>query len=201
MKYILSILLVFSLLLFQNCTKKEIIIETEIVTVHDTLVVTVHDTLVVNDTVTINTIVNDTATYFFIVRHAEKGSGSNPSLTTAGQARADELARVLGGVHLDATFSTNYNRTKETAQPTATDQGVDVKIYNNNAQVKTTVLGNESYRNVLVVGHSNTAPGMANLLLGQNMFPDLGENDFDNLYIVAYYNDTKAEVFPLKYGN
>src|SRR5438876_10437133 len=57
-----------------------------------------------------------------IVRHAEKAAngGNDPDLSSAGHARADELARILKDSGITAIFSTEFKRTQETATPTAT---------------------------------------------------------------------------------
>ena len=67
-------------------------------------------------------------TTFLLVRHAEKETGDNPSLTTAGAARAEELARVAADLGIDAIYSTRYKRTRETAGPTAKATGIEVQL-------------------------------------------------------------------------
>ena len=61
-------------------------------------------------------------TYFFI-RHAEKvrtnPSEKNPNLTEKGKRRANTWNTVFKNVPFDMIFSTNYNRTLQTATPTA----------------------------------------------------------------------------------
>ncbi|MEZ4931358.1 MAG: histidine phosphatase family protein [Saprospiraceae bacterium] len=42
--------------------------------------------------------------------------------------RADELARIMGSLSLDAVYSTNFNRTMQTANPVATDQGLTINL-------------------------------------------------------------------------
>ncbi len=201
MKYFhqITILLLLSFFLFDSCTKDPEII-TKTIVKHDTVSVMIHDTLFVHDTLLIENMVADTATYFFVVRHAEKGSGSNPSLTVEGQARANELSRILANINLNAVFSTDYKRTKETAEPTASAQNVTVETYFTNKKLIRTVLENELYQKVLVVGHSNTTPDLVNQLIGQDIYANLGEDEFDNLFMVAYYNENRSEVFLMKYG-
>ena len=57
-----------------------------------------------------------------IVRHAEKATngGNDPDLSSAGQARAEALARILKDSGITAIFTSEFNRTQETAAPTAT---------------------------------------------------------------------------------
>jgi hypothetical protein len=100
----------------------------------EVITVTKIDTLVVIDTLTlIDTVFEihpDTATTFIMVRHAETtGSGSNPNLSVDGQLRANKLIQMLEKVNLQAIYSTNFNRTMQTAQPAATAKGISITTY------------------------------------------------------------------------
>jgi len=178
----------------------DVIIETK----HDTI--TIVDTLTVIDTValsdTIFQTLPDTATTFILVRHAETtGSGSNPNLSTDGQARATRLSQMLDKVTLNAVYSSNYKRTTQTAQPTATAKGLSVTIYDplNSESLANQVLQSFPLGTVLIVGHSNTIPELLNVLVGSNTFPDIAENEYDNLYLVHVSAIGEATVTHLKY--
>ena len=61
-------------------------------------------------------------TTVILVRHAEQDYASDdrdPILSAAGEARAEELVRVLREVKIDAIYSTPLHRTRETAKPVA----------------------------------------------------------------------------------
>ena len=113
-------------------------------------------------------------TVYYCIRHAEKDrsnpANKNPNLTSQGKQRAQKWARVLENVSFDAVYSTDYNRTRQTAAPTAEKQGLKLKSYDPRD------LYNESFQNctkgqtVLVVGHSNTVPELISGLGG----PELG---------------------------
>lgn len=172
-------------------------------TVTDTLVIV--DTLVVVDTLTIIDVqtIPDTATTFILVRHAEtSGAGSNPNLSAVGQTRATELNRILSNINLNAVYSTNFNRTLQTAQPTATGKGLTITQYDPFAPntLIDNVLLSFPEGVVLVVGHSNTIPAMLNAMVGSNVFTDIPESEYDNLYIVHVSERGKAKVTHLKYG-
>jgi broad specificity phosphatase PhoE len=198
-------LLTFILLI--SCDKDpEIIIEKEIVTTTDTIVITetLVDTIIVIDTLTVVETLADTATTFILVRHAETtGIGSNPALSTAGQSRASELQRILGNVPLDAVYSTNFNRTMQTAQPTAADQSLTTINYDAFSldPFIDQVLDNYHDGIVLVVGHSNTTPSLLNKLVGANTYSDLPESEYDNLYIVYVSEKGRSKVVHMKYGD
>lgn len=137
----------------------------------------------------------------YIVRHAEKASGgSDPVLTAAGQARAQELARVLGAVGLDAVFATPFQRTQLTAAPVAAAQGLTTQIYDANdaAGVVATILADHRGGEVLVVGHSNTVDDIA-AALGVGGVSELSEGQFDRLFVVHRINRI-GHLDELRYG-
>ncbi len=120
----------------------------------------------------------------YLVRHAEKEKGSNPSLTQGGIKRAAALAEFLKDKNVNAVFSTNYKRTIETAEPTAKQAGIEVDKYDprNLPLMKEKLSLKEGA--TLVVGHSNTTPRLFNLLTGLN-HADLDEHQYDHVYIVT----------------
>src|ERR1051325_267050 len=72
-------------------------------------------------------------TTVIIVRHAEKIiDANNPDvdLSPAGQARAQELARMFGDAGISAIYATQYKRTQETVKPLSDKTGVPVTIVN-----------------------------------------------------------------------
>ena len=176
----------------------------------DTLVVidtlTLTDTLTLIDTLTLTDTIfesfPDTATTFILVRHAETtGSGSNPNLSADGQTRADRLSQILEKVNLNAVYSTNFNRTRQTAQPAATSKGLTITTYDPFAPgvLVDQVLASFPGGTVLVVGHSNTIPDILNEMVGSNLYPDIGENEYDNFFVVHVSLDGTATVTHLKY--
>ena len=201
--HMFSLILILSLCFgFSACDKEPEVI-TNTVTIIDTLVVV--DTLVVIDTLTVIDFQDfpDTATTFILVRHAETtGSGSNPNLSAAGIDRANELVRILAEVDLHAVYATNFNRTMQTAQPVATASGSSITSYDPFAP--NTLIDNAllNFPNgvILVVGHSNTTASMLNALTGSATYPDIPENEYDNLFIVHVSKRSEATVTHLKYG-
>lgn len=127
-------------------------------------------------------------TYYFI-RHAEKDrtdpSDKNPHLTEVGNARANRWSDILGEVKFDAIYSTDYHRTKETAQPTATKNNLELKIYDPKNIDATFFMKDTKGKTVLIVGHSNTTPEFVNKILGQNKYEDIDDSNNGNLYIVT----------------
>ena len=135
---------------------------------------------------------NETFT-IYLVRHSEKDLTSNnysdPPLTDCGEQRSKNLSDFLIDVDLDAVYSTDYNRTKNTALPTAVAKGLEVKEYNAQELNDFSKLIMDRRQDALVVGHSNTTGVLAGLLVGE----ELGEFDldiYDRIYQVVVYKDT-----------
>lgn len=70
-----------------------------------------------------NSCTSDETTTYYLIRHAEKDrtdtSNKNPNLNLEGLERAKKWASYFKNIELDAVYSTNYNRTQQTATPTA----------------------------------------------------------------------------------
>ena len=142
-------------------------------------------------------------TTVIVVRHAEKNiepDNPNPDLTAAGNARSQELARVLANSGVTAIFATQYGRTQQTVQPLATALHLPI------AQVdaKNTVelirqIDKHRGETILVSGHSNTVPGIIEAL-GGGRIPEIPDGEHDNLYVLSIYRYGKAKVLRLRYG-
>ncbi len=131
---------------------------------------------------------SETTTYYFI-RHAEKNRSDandrNPHLLQKGNLRAAKWSFVLEHVKFDAVYSTDYNRTKETAQPTAERNGLDITIYDPRQLNSEAFIANTKGKTVLVVGHSNTTPMFVNAVLGVKKHANIDDSNNANLYIVT----------------
>jgi broad specificity phosphatase PhoE len=127
-------------------------------------------------------------TTIILVRHAEKADDgtSNPGLTPLGQARAQRLAAMLAPTGITAVYSTPYQRTRLTGQPTAELEGLRLKEYDPRDQGFTKdLLEKHAGETVLVVGHSNTIPMLVNTLTGTTNFQQLEEMEYDKLFVVS----------------
>src|SRR6185436_3220830 len=94
-------------------------------------------------------------------------------------------AVILQDVNFDAFYSTNYNRTLQTIQPIATSNNKDVTIYDPANFSLQDVIADHKGTNVFIVGHSNTIPELINAYLGAEIYPDMAETDFGNLYKIS----------------
>ena len=142
----------------------------------------------------------ETTTYYFI-RHAEKdrsdASNKNPNLKIEGVFRAAKWSYVLEHVKFDAVYSTDYNRTKQTAQPTAEKNNVEITSYNPSELNSENFAKNTKGKTVFVVGHSNTTPAFVNLVIGKDKYEDIDDNNNANLYIVTIFKDTISDTLLL----
>ena len=119
----------------------------------------------------------------YILRHAERGYGSDPDLTTAGQTRAEELKRILKNVPVTVIYSTDTNRTRQTAQPLADDKNLNVQIYSGTA-VADTILAGSDENIYVVLGHSETVPQLITAFGGTPPYAQIPGNEFDNLFLL-----------------
>ncbi len=125
-------------------------------------------------------------TVVYLIFHAETaGGGLDPQLSPAGLERANNWAVILQDVALEACYSTNYNRTRQTIQPTADSNGVEVTIYNPWDFSLADVVADHEGGNVLIVGHSNTVTPLIDAYLGADVYPDTIQGEHGNLYKVT----------------
>ena len=111
----------------------------------------------------------------YLIRHSEKDLLSenqlDPPLTICGKERSEYLSSFFEDINIKNVYSTNYLRTIKTAMPTALSKKVSIQYYNpNNLKLFSEQLIN-SKQNSIVVGHSNTTPILAGLLIGKDMKP------------------------------
>jgi phosphohistidine phosphatase SixA len=128
----------------------------------------------------------------FLVRHAERAdagmaaakiAGADPELSEAGKARATALAALLKDAKITAIFTTEYKRTRDTAQPLAAAAGIAATAVDSKDAAGLIARVQASAGNVLVVGHSNTVPDVIKAL-GVSEPVAIADDQFDNLFVV-----------------
>ncbi len=151
----------------------------------------------------------------YLVRHAERADEprQDPPLTEKGTARSHELARVLGKANVTAIITSQFLRTKNTAEPLSKQANVPVTSISlslnpsnprqiseqSNTEVTNKIL-ERAGQSVLVVGHSNSIPDVIKML-GGDVTPVIDEKKFDDLFVVTVYAKGKAKVAHMKYGS
>lgn len=152
-------------------------------------------------------------TLVVLVRHAEAAAqpADDPGLTPEGTARAQALIGAVDGVA--AVYTTQYLRTRATAEPLARAQGVEITVveYPSNPMggggaastyahaLAERIREEHGGQTVVVVGHSNTIPPMVEALGAPS--PGTIEHDrYDNLFIVVLPPGGPARLVRAKYG-
>ncbi|WP_330968476.1 SixA phosphatase family protein [Lysobacter sp. A3-1-A15] len=135
------------------------------------------------------------AVNFIVVRHAEKApAGEDPGLTAAGLARAERLADALAARPVVAAYATDYRRTRQTAAPTARRHGLGIDIYDARRPADgfaRELRERHPQGDVLVVGHSNTAPDIAAALCGCPVAA-MAESEYGRQMVVRVGTDGSA---------
>ena len=144
-------------------------------------------------------------TTIILIRHAEKNiepSNSDPDISPAGQARAQDLVRMFAEAGIKAIYATHYNRTQETGKPLADKLALPVTSIDarNTAELVRQIRSQHNGDVVFVVGHNNTVPEIIAALGGPQM-PVIPETEFDNLYVVTIYRVGQAKLLKMKYGS
>ncbi len=148
-----------------------------------------------------------TTTVIF-VRHADRAveDGENSGLSAAGQARAEELVRVLVDVDVvagpDAIFATQYRYTQETADPLAKRLHLPVQVVDvtDVEGLIERILSDFKGKVVLVITHTEPLPVLIRELHGSKKVPSIAPEEYDNLYIVSIPWYGKVKTLRLKYG-
>ncbi len=152
-------------------------------------------------------------TTIFIVRHAEKAArpAGDPPLLEAGEKRASDLARLLGRAGIRAIYASQYLRARQTAEPLSKQSGIPITVVPvTMSPMNPRELSRESIdelvgrirrhpgETALIVGHSNTVPGIIRAL-GGDPVPAIEDADYDNLYIVTTVGRGTAKVARLSF--
>lgn len=119
------------------------------------------------------------------MRHAEKEKDGtkDPDLTNEGQQRATKLSNLISK-DVQQVYSTDFKRTRNTALPTSKQIGKEVMIYNHRDPATLVKKLKEAKTNALVVGHSNSTPTLANLIIGSEAYSKFDESDYTNIIVI-----------------
>lgn len=143
-------------------------------------------------------------TLLFLVRHAERADDGgmtpeeDPPLSQAGRERAEELARILKDAGINHVHASDYVRTRETAAPLATANGLVLSTYDpRDPESFATELRATPGRH-LVVGHSNSIPQLV-AALGGDPHGEIASMEYDRLYVLSVENSGVSTVL-LRFG-
>jgi hypothetical protein len=123
-----------------------------------------------------------------IVRHCEKGTGTDPGLTTKGQAQAAHLTDILARARIDAVLSSSYNRTIQTVQGAADARGLPVVTFPDADIPEKLVASLRAMppgSTALVAGNSFNLSNIVKAL-GVPEGVTVGTEEYDNLWVVRF---------------
>jgi 2,3-bisphosphoglycerate-dependent phosphoglycerate mutase len=142
-------------------------------------------------------------TTFILLRHAEKASDGtkDPDLSEVGKSRAESLVMLFANTKIDAIYSTNYKRTQNTVMPLAKAKALSVFNYDGSKLEEIDALLEKfKGQTILLSGHSNTTPAIANYLTGhKDEFETFDDTDFGNIIILSVVQRGEAKVTWLRY--
>lgn len=137
-------------------------------------------------------------TTYYLIRHAEKDrsdkTNRNPNLNENGLRRAENWKNYFKDIDLDAVYSTNYNRTQQTATPTAKSKNLEILSYDPRDMFNDEFQKNTLGKTVLVVGHSNTTPFFANKIIEKDTYKEMDDNDNASLYIITVKSSSDNKI-------
>ena len=142
-------------------------------------------------------------TTVIVLRHAEKASvpADDPSLTPAGEARAQRLRTLLGSNAVRAVYASEARRTQDTARPLASALSLPVTVHPaRDPQGLLDAIGARPIGGtVVVVGHSNTVPDIVSRLTRGKTRVVLRDDEFDRIFIVTVTRFGPPSVVALQY--
>lgn len=140
---------------------------------------------------------------YYLIRHAEKDTQKvDPPLSNKGVERMIKLNKIFKNTFLDAVYSTFTSRTIQTIDSVGQYKGLTYSIYtDSNAKEKFSEVNKSlDVNKVLIVGHSNTIPPIANFLYGKKHFNTIfAETEYDNFLIIVEKRDSTKQIYELKY--
>lgn len=106
---------------------------------------------------------------------------------------------MLRDVKLTAIYSSEFTRTRGTAQPVANAKGVPItEVPGADSAKLTKLVAAQKGKTVLVVGHTNTVPALIKSLGGPPVIID--ESEYDKFFVLTVHAPGKAALVTLRYG-
>ena len=126
----------------------------------------------------------------YLVRHADKVSDDTDApLSDAGHKRAECLANTLAFAQIQEIFTSNLQRTQQTAAPLAQKLGIKpVAIPISKPDELTEAIRSSKAANVLVVWHDATLPKILRALGAPEITP-IAHTEYDRFFILTMDED------------
>jgi broad specificity phosphatase PhoE len=136
------------------------------------------------------TIAQSKTTTIYFIRHAEKADSSpNPELSEDGIKRAVRWTKFFEKTPIDVFYTTLTRRTQLTTSTIATSKQKDMIFYDFSKFSLKETIEKHTGKTILIVGHSNTIPQQINTFLGEEVYQQIDENEFGNLYTITINGD------------
>jgi broad specificity phosphatase PhoE len=148
------------------------------------------------------------STTVIVVRHAETESSVgivDPPLSAAGEERAALLARMFGDAnalgHVDAIYVSPALGNRLTAAPLAARLGIPATVApaDDPRGLARRALREHAGGRVLIVGHAETVPRIVAALSGNPKIPEIGDQEYGTMYIIAVPRIGHANLLRLHY--
>lgn len=129
-------------------------------------------------------------TTIYLIRHAEKADSSqNPELSEDGIKRSVRWTKLFEKTPIDIFYTTLTRRTQMTGSTIATSKQKDMIFYDLSKFSLKETIEKHPGKTILIVGHSNTIPKQINDFLGEEIYQQIDENEFGNLYTITIKGD------------
>ncbi len=152
----------------------------------------------------------DAATTVILLRHADvlKDGTQDPSLSEKGKAQIEDLIKTLEHAGVSVVFTTQFKRTIETGRkvaehfkiPLVSNEVTGQNIAGYPQLIADKIRSEYAGKTVVVVGHSNTVPQMAQILSGKTPPPIDDATEFDAFYVVVTKNPGAGILIKARYG-
>jgi broad specificity phosphatase PhoE len=129
-------------------------------------------------------------TTIYLIRHAEKADSSqNPELSEDGIKRSVRWTKLFEKTQIDIFYTTLTRRTQMTCSTIATSKQKDMIFYDATKFSLKETIEKHPGKTILIVGHSNTIPTQINTFLQKDIYPEIDEEQFGNLYTITVNGD------------
>jgi phosphohistidine phosphatase SixA len=130
----------------------------------------------------------------FFVRHADKVSDETDALLSdAGHRRAECLAKTLADAHIQQIYTSDLQRTQQTAAPLAEQLHLKpVAIPLTKVDDLIAAIRSDKTANILVVWHDLTLPKILRALGAPEITP-IGHTEYDRFFILTFDADKNSQ--------
>ena len=129
----------------------------------------------------------------YLVRHADKLSDETDALLSeAGHRRAECLAKTLADAHIQQIYTSDLQRTQQTAAPLAEQlhlKPVAIPLSRVNDLIE--AIRSDKAANILVVWHDATLPKILRAL-GAPEIPPIAHTEYDRFFILTFSSGKKS---------